>query len=39
MDRAIRGRYMLLVDGGHSVAGLVYVDNLVDAALLALSPR
>jgi nucleoside-diphosphate-sugar epimerase len=36
MARAIRGRYMLLVDGGRSVAGLLYVENLVDAALLAL---
>jgi ornithine--oxo-acid transaminase len=36
MARAIRGRYMLLVDGGRAVAGLVYVDNLIDAALLAL---
>jgi acetylornithine/succinyldiaminopimelate/putrescine aminotransferase/nucleoside-diphosphate-sugar epimerase len=35
--RAIRGGNMLLVDGGRAVAGLVYVDNLVDAALLALS--
>jgi ornithine--oxo-acid transaminase len=36
MAQAIRGRYMLLVDGGRAVAGLVYVENLVDAALLAL---
>jgi nucleoside-diphosphate-sugar epimerase len=36
MARAIRGRYMLLVDRGQAVAGLVYVENLVDAALLAL---
>jgi nucleoside-diphosphate-sugar epimerase len=34
--RAIRGRNMLLVDGGRAVAGLCYVDNLVDAAMLAL---
>jgi acetylornithine/succinyldiaminopimelate/putrescine aminotransferase/nucleoside-diphosphate-sugar epimerase len=33
---AIRGGYMLLVDGGRRIAGLVYVDNLVDAMLLAL---
>ncbi|HKN93754.1 MAG TPA: aminotransferase class III-fold pyridoxal phosphate-dependent enzyme [Thermoleophilaceae bacterium] len=33
--RAIRGGHMLLVDGGRSVAGLIYVENLVDAALLA----
>ena len=36
MAKAIRGRYMLLVDRGRAVAGLVYVDNLVDATLLAL---
>ena len=34
--RAIRGGNMLLVDRGRVVAGLVYVDNLIDAALLAL---
>jgi ornithine--oxo-acid transaminase len=34
--RAIRGRHMLLVDGGRAVAGLCYVDNLLDAAILAL---
>ena len=34
--RAICARNMLLVDGGRAVAGLCYVDNLVDAALLAL---
>jgi len=34
--RAIRARNMLLVDGGRAVAGLCYVDNLLDAALLAL---
>jgi nucleoside-diphosphate-sugar epimerase len=34
--RAIRGGYMFLVDGGRAIAGLVYVDNLVDAAILAL---
>jgi nucleoside-diphosphate-sugar epimerase len=34
--RAIRGRNMVLVDRGRAVAGLVYVENLVDAALLAL---
>jgi ornithine--oxo-acid transaminase len=33
---ALRGGYMLLVDGGRAVAGLAYVDNVVDAALLAL---
>jgi ornithine--oxo-acid transaminase len=34
--RAIRGGNMVLVGGGRAVAGLCYVDNLVDAALLAL---
>jgi ornithine--oxo-acid transaminase len=34
--RAIRGRNMLLVDGGRAVAGLCYVENLLDAAVLAL---
>ena len=34
--RAIRGRHMLLVDRGRAVAGLCYVENLIDAALLAL---
>jgi nucleoside-diphosphate-sugar epimerase len=34
--RAIRGRHMLLFDGGRPVAGLCYVGNLIDAALLAL---
>jgi nucleoside-diphosphate-sugar epimerase len=34
--RAIRSRNMLLVDGGRAVAGLCYVDNLMDAAVLAL---
>jgi nucleoside-diphosphate-sugar epimerase len=36
MARAIRGGHMLLVDRGRSLAGLVYVQNLVDAVLLAL---
>jgi nucleoside-diphosphate-sugar epimerase len=36
MARAIRARQMLLVAGGRAVAGLLYVDNLVDAAVLAL---
>jgi nucleoside-diphosphate-sugar epimerase len=35
--RAIRGGNMLLIDGGRPVAGLVYVDNLIDAAVLAAS--
>jgi oxidoreductase len=34
--RAMRNGNMLLVDRGRAVAGLCYVDNLVDAALLAL---
>jgi oxidoreductase len=34
--RAIQGGRMLLVDGGRAVAGLCYVDNLIDAAILAL---
>jgi nucleoside-diphosphate-sugar epimerase len=36
MARAIRARQMLLVDGGRAIAGLLYVENLVDAAVLAL---
>jgi nucleoside-diphosphate-sugar epimerase len=34
--RAICGRYMLLVGGGRTVAGLCYIDNLTDAALAVL---
>jgi nucleoside-diphosphate-sugar epimerase len=34
--RSIRGRRMLLVDGGRAVAGLLYVENFVDAAVLAM---
>jgi nucleoside-diphosphate-sugar epimerase len=34
--RAIKGRHMLLIDGGRPLAGLCHVDNLVDAVLLAL---
>jgi len=34
--RAIQGRHMLLVDGGRANAGLCYVENLIDAVLLAL---
>jgi nucleoside-diphosphate-sugar epimerase len=33
---AIRSRHMLLIDRGRAVAGLCYVENLLDAALLAL---
>lgn len=36
MAKAIRARQMFLVDGGRAVAGLLYVDNLLDAAVLAL---
>jgi nucleoside-diphosphate-sugar epimerase len=36
MARAIRGGHMLLVDRGRAVAGLSYVENLVDVAMLAL---
>jgi nucleoside-diphosphate-sugar epimerase len=34
--RAIRGRNMLLVDHGRAVAGLCFVDNLLDASVIAL---
>ena len=34
--RAIQGGHMLLIDHGRAVAGLCYVENLIDAALLAL---
>ena len=34
--RAIRGGHMLLIDRGQAVAGLCYVENLVDAVELAL---
>jgi oxidoreductase len=34
--RAIRSRQMLMVHGGRAVAGLLYVENLIDAAVLAL---
>ena len=34
--KAIRAGNMVLVDHGRAIAGLCYVDNLVDAALLAL---
>jgi acetylornithine/succinyldiaminopimelate/putrescine aminotransferase/nucleoside-diphosphate-sugar epimerase len=34
--RAIRGGNMLLVDKGRAVAGLCYIDNLIDAVILAL---
>ncbi|HWF32583.1 MAG TPA: NAD-dependent epimerase/dehydratase family protein [Solirubrobacteraceae bacterium] len=35
--RAIRSRNMLLIGRGRAVAGLCYVNNLIDAVLLALS--
>jgi len=34
--RAIRGRHMLLIGGGRAIAGLCYVENLLDAVLLGL---
>jgi acetylornithine/succinyldiaminopimelate/putrescine aminotransferase/nucleoside-diphosphate-sugar epimerase len=34
--RAIRNRNMVLVDGGRAIAGLCFVENLLDAAILAL---
>jgi ornithine--oxo-acid transaminase len=34
--RAIRGGHMLLIGRGRAIAGLVYVENLIDAAILAL---
>jgi len=34
--RAMRARHMVLVDGGRAIAGLCYVENLLDAAILAL---
>jgi acetylornithine/succinyldiaminopimelate/putrescine aminotransferase/nucleoside-diphosphate-sugar epimerase len=34
--RAMRSRNMLLIDGGRAIAGLCFIDNLVDAAVLAL---
>lgn len=36
MARALRGRQMLLIGGGRAIAGLSYVENVVDAAVLAL---
>lgn len=36
MARAIQAGRMLLVDRGRAIAGLTYVENVVDAALLAL---
>ena len=36
MAKAIRDGNMLLVDGGRAIAGLCYIDNLMDATMLAL---
>ncbi|MEA3407830.1 MAG: NAD-dependent epimerase/dehydratase family protein [Chloroflexota bacterium] len=35
MLEAIRNREAILIDGGHHIAGLTYVGNLVDALILA----
>jgi ornithine--oxo-acid transaminase len=35
--KAIRGRNMLLIAGGRTVAGLCYIDNLLDAAIVAMT--
>lgn len=37
--RAIRARNMLLIDKGRALAGLCYVENLIDLAILALDHR
>jgi nucleoside-diphosphate-sugar epimerase len=34
--RALEGRHMLLIDRGRPLAGLCYVENLIDAVMLAL---
>ena len=34
---AVRGGYLPLIGGGQAIAGLVYVDNVADAVLLALA--
>jgi acetylornithine/succinyldiaminopimelate/putrescine aminotransferase/nucleoside-diphosphate-sugar epimerase len=36
MARAIQHGRMVLVDGGRAIAGLCFIDNLIDAAVLAL---
>ncbi|MET0390268.1 MAG: NAD-dependent epimerase/dehydratase family protein, partial [Polyangiales bacterium] len=36
LAKALRGGHMLLVDRGRAVAGLCYVENVVDAVLLSL---
>jgi nucleoside-diphosphate-sugar epimerase len=37
--RAIQRRQMLLIDGGRPIAGLCFVENLIDATVLALDHR
>lgn len=37
MARALRAGHMIMIGGGRAVAGLTYVENVADAALLALS--
>lgn len=39
MAKAIQRRQMLMIDGGRAVAGLVYVENVVDAVMLALGDK
>lgn len=36
MARALRGGQMVLVGGGHAIAGLSYVENVVDAGVAAI---
>jgi nucleoside-diphosphate-sugar epimerase len=36
LARAIQARQMIVIDGGRAIAGLTYVENVVDAAVLAL---
>jgi nucleoside-diphosphate-sugar epimerase len=37
--RALRNRTMLLIDRGRAIAGLCYIENLIDAAVLALTSK
>jgi oxidoreductase len=37
--KAIRRRQMLMIDGGSAIAGLVYIENVVDAVMLALGDK
>jgi nucleoside-diphosphate-sugar epimerase len=39
MAKAIRRRQMLMIDGGRAIAGLVYIENVVDAVMLALGDK